>query len=462
MNIRDYVISTKIGASFAVMILLLTLGIGAALWKLSLLEDGMQRLIGQQSAVAFSTPASADTARAAEVRELKRSHTLIRVLLVATNLVMLALALMMGSWIIRNVSIPLHAAAEFANQVGRGNLAAELRQNRRSDEIGWLNHELNGIMKTFAEIANGVRSRTDFFVASTHGLAQETNQLSDRAEAQASSLEETSASMEELASAVKENADHAREARQHAADASKISLRGQEVMGSVVTTMASITESSKKISEILGMIDSIAFQTNILALNAAVEAARAGEQGRGFAVVATEVRALAHRAGDAAKEIKSLIRESTKHAEHGNALVSEAGAAIGETARSVQRVTNIMDAIVNASSEQSDGVNQVNVAINQMDSMTQQNAELASRSASTMKILEDHAQELAQLVSRFKLDSMVDRTAFNSASSPESARLTPPFSSPKLHRVEAIARQFRAVPLTAGKGPNSTDDWTAF
>ena len=456
MAIRDYVISAKIGASFIVMVLLLSLGTATALWKLSSLEDQAIQLVAQDKAGTLSAASGADSQRAALVRELKRSHTLIRVLLISTAILMFILALIIASWMIRNVSIPLHAAAHFANQIGNGNLTAKLHQNRRSDEIGWLNHELTGISKNFTEIASGVRSRTDFFVTATHDLAQETGQLSDRTEAQASSLEETAASMEELAATVKENADHARQARQVAADASKISLRGKEVMGSVVTTMASITESSKKIAEILALIDNIAFQTNILALNAAVEAARAGEQGRGFAVVASEVRALAQRAGDAAKDIRALIQESSQRAEQGNALVAEAGETIGETARSVQRVTDLMDAIVNATGEQSDGVHQVNVSITQMDAMTQQNAELASRSASAVKALEEQSHELARLVSRFK---------FAANENVASRQFVPiaPVNAPQFKPSAKLPRaEFPPVKAMSNNHAHSTDDWTEF
>jgi methyl-accepting chemotaxis protein len=234
-------------------------------------------------------------------------------------------------------------------------------------------------------------------------IASGNQDLSQRTEEQASSLEETASSMEELTSTVKQNADNARQANQLAAGASEVAVKGGAVVGQVVQTMSSINESSKKIVDIISVIDGIAFQTNILALNAAVEAARAGEQGRGFAVVATEVRTLAQRSAAAAKEIKELISDSVSKVEDGTRLVDEAGSTMDEIVSAVKRVTDIMAEISAASQEQSSGIEQVNQAVTQMDEVTQQNAALVEEAAAAAESMQEQAHELTQVVGTFKL-----------------------------------------------------------
>lgn len=257
------------------------------------------------------------------------------------------------------------------------------------------------LLKTVTE----VRSGTDTILTASQQIAAGNQDLSSRTEQQASSLEETASSMEELTSTVRQNADNARQANVLAASASNVATKGGEVVAQVVTTMVSINESSKKIADIIGVIDGIAFQTNILALNAAVEAARAGEQGRGFAVVASEVRNLAQRSASAAKEIRTLISDSVDKVDAGSQLVEQAGATMSEIVQGITRVTDIMSEIASASAEQTMRIQQVNAAITQMDDVTQQNAALVEEAAAAASSLKDQAASLSQLVSTFKLDS---------------------------------------------------------
>jgi methyl-accepting chemotaxis protein len=249
-----------------------------------------------------------------------------------------------------------------------------------------------------------VRTGTDSVANASSQIASGNLDLSSRTEEQASSLEETASSMEQLTSTVKQNAENARQANQLVSSTADVAVKGGQVVGQVVDTMASIKDSSRKIADIIGVIDGIAFQTNILALNAAVEAARAGEQGRGFAVVASEVRNLAQRSAGAAKEIKALIEDSVGKVDAGGKLVDEAGKTMDEIVTSVKRVTDLMSEIAAASSEQSSGIEQVNQAVGQMDEVTQQNAALVEQAAAAAESLQNQASQLAQAVSIFKLD----------------------------------------------------------
>jgi methyl-accepting chemotaxis protein len=259
----------------------------------------------------------------------------------------------------------------------------------------------DSLVRTVGDVRSGAET-----VATASGqIASGAQDLSSRTEEQASSLEETASSMEELTSTVKQNADNARQANGLAVSASEVAIKGGTVVEQVVDTMGSINESARKIVDIIGVIDGIAFQTNILALNAAVEAARAGEQGRGFAVVASEVRNLAHRSAAAAKEIKTLIDDSVEKVETGSKLVGQAGATMDDIVTSIQRVTDIMGEITSASQEQSAGIEQVNRAIAQMDQVTQQNAALVEEAAAAAQSLQEQAGSLVHVVSVFKLNS---------------------------------------------------------
>ena len=295
---------------------------------------------------------------------------------------------------------PAYTSA-IASSIANGDLAIAI--NTSSNDKSSLLYEMREMRDSLVDIVGQVRSGTETIGTATREIAAGNTDLSARTEMQASSLEKTATAMEELTSTVKQNADNAREANQLASAASDVAIKGGKVVSEVVNTMSSIDASAKKIVDIIGVIDGIAFQTNILALNAAVEAARAGEQGRGFAVVASEVRNLAQRSAGAAKEIKMLIDDSVEKVGAGTKLVGQAGVTMEEVVSSVRRVTDIMSEIANASQEQSAGIEQVNLSIIEMDSMTQQNAALVEESAAAAKSLQDQADELSRVVSIFKL-----------------------------------------------------------
>ncbi|MBI3380668.1 MAG: MCP four helix bundle domain-containing protein [Aquabacterium sp.] len=303
----------------------------------------------------------------------------------------------------RSITIPLNRAVDVAQRVARGDLTSTIT-TRSQDETGLLMQALAEMNASLQAIVGNVRQSTEQIASASTQIASGNLDLSHRTEQQAASLQETSASMSELTNIVKQNADNARMASELAQSASHVAADGGSVVSRVVDTMGAIDASSRKIVDIIGVIDGIAFQTNILALNAAVEAARAGEQGRGFAVVAGEVRSLAQRSATAAKEIKTLISESVEKVAQGGQLVSEAGSTMSEVVASVQRVTNIITEITAASQSQSHGIEAIYRSIHQMDGVTQQNAALVEEAAASAESMQNQAGQLAKVVSVFKLE----------------------------------------------------------
>jgi methyl-accepting chemotaxis protein len=324
------------------------------------------------------------------------------VLLVIILVISLGVGVTGAVLITRSITRPLNDAVKVAQIVASGDLTGNISSDF-SDEPGQLLQALKAMNDSLSKTVGQVRVSTETITTASAEIAAGNLDLSSRTEAQASSLEETASAMEELTSTVKQNADNARQANQLVVSASEVAVQGGQVVANVVETMGSIKDSSRKIVDIIGVIDGIAFQTNILALNAAVEAARAGEQGRGFAVVAAEVRNLAQRSAGAAKEIKALIGDSVDKVDAGSLLVDEAGATMQKIVTSVKQVADIMSEIAAASQEQSTGIEEVNRAITQMDEVTQQNAALVEEAAAAAASMQEQAGNLVQEVSVFKL-----------------------------------------------------------
>ncbi len=391
-------------------------------------------------------------------------------------LVAAVLGMLGAVWLSRQITRPLAQALAVAQKVANGELGNTITVTG-NDEIGALMASLRDMQTNLAKLVSDVRKGSESVSIASAEIASGNHDLSARTEQQASALEETAASMEQLSATVKQNADSARQANQLAMNASTVAVKGGEVVSQVVTTMKGINDSSRKISDIIQVIDGIAFQTNILALNAAVEAARAGEQGRGFAVVASEVRSLAGRSAEAAKEIKSLINASVERVAHGTTLVDQAGVTVTEVVGSIRRVTDIMGEISAASSEQASGVSQVGEAVTQMDQTTQQNAALVEEMAAAASSLKSQAHDLVQVVSRFKIPG-----DGNSASHPAhqvhlSARAIPKPAVPGLKKSHETKPPHVAAPptpslvamnsspvKTSSKTPpaGGDDDWETF
>jgi methyl-accepting chemotaxis protein len=343
------------------------------------------------------------------LREADAAYASARNQLVATSIVGVLAGIFFAIVITKSITTPISAAVSLAHRVASGNLNNEITSTGK-DEVAELLQAMAAMQSSLSGVVAHVRESSESVETSSSEIAQGNQDLSARTEQQASALEETAASMEELSSQVGQNADNARQANKLANSACAVATSGGEVVSQVVDTMKQINESSRRIADIISVIDGIAFQTNILALNAAVEAARAGEQGRGFAVVATEVRSLAGRSAAAAKEIKTLINASVERVEQGSTLVDKAGSTMKEVVASIQRVTDIMAEISSASSEQAAGVAQVGEAVNQMDQVTQQNAALVEEMAAAASSLKVQAHELVDSVAVFVLDAATPTT----------------------------------------------------
>ena len=424
-------------------------------------QNNVKALLAQQRKAIDATAQSIEAAN-------ERSFTLL--------LLLCALVVALGSacaWLItRSITQPLKAAVKVAETVADGDLRTHFG-TAAGDEIGDLMRALQGMNEALRKVVSEVQTGTNAIATASGEIAAGNQDLSARTEQQASSLEETASSMEELTSTVKQNADNARQANQMVVAASGVAERGGSIVSQVVDTMGAIDTASTKIVDIIGVIDGIAFQTNILALNAAVEAARAGEQGRGFAVVATEVRSLAQRSAAAAREIKTLIGDSVEQVNNGTRLVQQAGSTMSEVVDSVRRVTDIMAEITAASAEQSMGIDQVNQAIAQMDQVTQQNAALVEEAAAAAESMQDQAARLAQVAAGFRLEHMAvaatparatrpARVATATAAAqarPAAPRLAPQRSSP------AAASAPRAENAASHKTPShiaGDQDWEEF
>ncbi|KRI01023.1 methyl-accepting chemotaxis protein [Curvibacter sp. PAE-UM] len=410
----------------------------------------------------------------AEYATADARYQMIRIVSISAITAGLLFSVLFGMALVRGISRALDEAIAAADAVSQGNLSHRF-QVRGQDEVAKLLRALSAMQDSLVKVVSTVRSGSESVATASAQIAQGNQDLSARTESQASALEQTAASMEELGSTVKQNADNARQANQLAQSASTVAVKGGEVVAQVVDTMKGINDSSKKIADIISVIDGIAFQTNILALNAAVEAARAGEQGRGFAVVAAEVRNLAGRSAEAAKEIKTLITNSVERVEQGTALVDEAGTTMAEVVSSIRRVTDIMGEISAASTEQSQGVAQIGEAVMQMDQVTQQNAALVEEMAAAAGSLKGQAQELVQTVAVFKLAQEAGSRTTPSPQPTRPVSATPPrpaiaagrrpglaVSRPAAAQPRALSAPAPTAPPRPGSQPQGQDEWESF
>jgi methyl-accepting chemotaxis protein len=419
-----------------------------ALEQLGALEDKMNAQMQVDAANGFSSA---------------RTFMIIMGLLAVAISVVAALVITRG--LLKQLGGEPDYTASIAGSIAAGDLSISI--NTTGADKNSLVVEMREMRNSLRDIVSQVRTGTETIGTASREIAAGNVDLSSRTEMQASSLEKTASAMDELTSTVKQNADNAREANQLASAASDVAVKGGQVVSQVVDTMSSIDASAKKIVDIIGVIDGIAFQTNILALNAAVEAARAGEQGRGFAVVASEVRNLAQRSAGAAKEIKMLIDDSVEKVGAGTKLVGQAGVTMDEVVSSVRRVTDIMSEIANASQEQSAGIAQVNQSIIEMDSMTQQNAALVEEAAAAAQSLQDQASELSRVVSVFKLVEGEERAPVAAPAMATRAAVVKPIAAArtpvkKLAAKPAPAPAAKPKKVAAAASTAGSDEWEEF
>ena len=410
----------------------------------------VQKMLGPQGAYLAAIDAFQDSQEAGMEEYGREASDLVKstnVLLIVMSVLAAALGVVIALVLTRSITRPIAQAVQVAETVANGNLSSHFSASSR-DETGQLLGALKRMQENLTSVVSTVRMGSESVATASAEIAQGNQDLSSRTESQASALEQTASSMEELSSQVQHNADNARQAKQLASGASLVAVRGGEVVGRVVHTMKEINDSSKRISDIISVIDGIAFQTNILALNAAVEAARAGEQGRGFAVVASEVRSLAGRSAEAAREIKSLINASVERVEQGTVLVDEAGTTMAEVVASIRRVSDLVGEISSATSEQSTGVAQVGEAVMQMDQVTQQNAALVEQMAAAASSLKSQAGELVRTVATFNLGGQGAMVQAPVRPAPPAGKAYKPAAR---RTIEAPAAQARIAAATPSK-----------
>jgi methyl-accepting chemotaxis protein len=389
--------------------------------------------------------------------DVEQVYTSSQTMMLILGVAAIAIGAAVAWFITRSITAPLNKAVDVAETVASGDLSSHI-EVRSGDETGRLLQALKAMNDSLLNVVSQVRTGTDEISTASGEIAAGNLDLSSRTEQQASSLEETASSMEQLTSTVKQNADNARQANTLARSASEVAVKGGDIVSQVVHTMGTINDSSRKIVDIISVIDGIAFQTNILALNAAVEAARAGEQGRGFAVVASEVRNLAQRSAAAAKEIKGLIDASVANVETGSRLVNDAGQTMGDIVSSIQRVTDIMGEITSASQEQTLGIEQINAAITQMDEVTQQNAALVEEAAAASQSMQEQAANLATVVGFFKTGAQ----GVAAAAPRRAAQTAPP--SPRVAKApaRAVARPAAKPAQRLAPAKVTESDWEEF
>lgn len=455
--LRRMRVGQRLATGFGIVLLLMLVLAGVALYGFSELHQINVRL-------SLSVKDAAAAAVSAQLYDTLRT----------TIFIFGTCAVVVAVFFSRRVSVmitrPISRAAAVSDSIAQGNLAQKIDVNHHGGEIGVLLSSLQNTILRLRELIQAVRDRAEAVQIGTNEIARGNAELSARTEQQASTLEQTAASVEEFTASIKQNAESADQAKALAIGASEIATEGGRVVSAAVNTMSSISEASKKIADIIGVIDGIAFQTNILALNAAVEAARAGEQGRGFAVVASEVRSLAQRSADAAKEIKLLIGNSVEKISTGAKQVHDAGNTMKEIVESVARVKNMVTQISNASREQASGIDQVNTALLHMDQSTQQNAALVEQVAATAEAMTDEVHAMMQAVGAFNLGELVLQPTFTAGHLqkarqdtapvlPAAPAITTPAKPQSATRLPRPARQARQSDT---HNENRSDEWKSF